>query len=98
MGDENICILCKAEFKEGALNEDKKCEMCEKLWPGITSKEDLKKDPDEEKNEGRLRTVIEKTVEDILVKHGILHKCECGKSFYKRSPAQKICSDCKGDK
>lgn len=98
MANENICILCKAEFKEGTLDDNHKCGQCEKLWPGITCKEDLKKDPEKEKNEGRLKNVIAKQIEEVLVSHGILNKCDCGGSFFKRSPAQKKCSACKGDR
>lgn len=97
MDNENICILCKAEFKDGALDANNKCEQCEKLWPGIVNKDDLKKDPEKEKNEGRLKNVIAKQIEEVLMSYGILDTCECGEKFFKRSPASKKCSACKGD-
>lgn len=98
MLEENICRVCKAEFRPGHLDEDKKCVQCEKLWPGIKNKAELKRDEGEIVRANELKTTIHTEIYAKLAELGITLKCECGENFYKRSPAQKICSKCKGDK
>lgn len=90
--NENHCNFCKAEFKPGALNERGKCFQCEKLWPNLDDRAELNKDEKEKENEGRMKNVIRKEVEAYLLELKVLLTCpECGKSYYKRSPAQKSC-------
>lgn len=97
MSDNIVCKMCKAEFREGALNDKGKCTMCEKLWPGVANKDELKKPDDEKENEGRLKNVVNKQIEEALLGYGLLTKCECGAYFYRRSPAQKTCTKCKDE-
>ena len=95
MLDEIKCKKCEATFKSGKyLNDDSVCEQCIKL--GIKSRDERRQNPDEKENEGRLKNVIAKEVDEILLKYGVLNKCACGNSFYKRGPAQKGCGNCKG--
>lgn len=89
--NENHCNFCKAEFKEGALNKLGKCFKCEELWPNVENKKDLDKDETDKENEGRLKNVILKEIEAFLLEKDVLLKCVCGKSYFKRSPAQKSC-------
>ena len=94
------CKLCDAEFRAEYL-KDGKCEVCTKKYPGMSSKEDIKREKDEDakENEGRLKNIIDKQLDERLKEYGILHTCECGQLFYKTSPAKKKCGQCgKGDK
>ncbi len=98
MLEENICRVCKAEFRSGHLDEDKKCVQCEKLWPGVKNKSELKRDEGEIVKANELKITMQEEIAIALAELGITHKCDCGESFYKRSPAQKNCGKCKGDK
>ena len=98
MIEENICVMCKAEFIEGSLDEDMKCEMCIKLWPGVKNKSELKRDEGEIVKANELKITMQEEIANALAELGITHKCECGESFYRRSPAMKNCGKCKGDK
>ena len=92
MNKEIKCVYCLADFKsEANLNEHGKCEMCEKLHPGVKNKDELKKNPEEKENEGRFKNIVTKQINEMLSEYGILSKCDCGEFFYKRSPAQKRC-------
>ncbi|NIT58967.1 MAG: hypothetical protein GWN00_22905 [Aliifodinibius sp.] len=86
------CAVCEAEFKPGYLNGEP-CEVCKKLFPGAKTKEDKHKNkkPEVEKHE----VDVKKIVEETLINYGILIACECGNYFYRKSPAQKQCSECK---
>ena len=88
------CAVCDAEFKPGYLDGEP-CEVCKKLFPGATSK-DNKFKKKSTKEEDKITNDIKKEVNSILEEYGILKKCVCGKLYYKRSPAQKGCG-CKYD-
>jgi len=97
--EENKCAVCLSEgFKSGALDKDNVCTMCNKLWPGAKTPEDRnkKKKPEVENHETHIKDLVTKQVDDILESYGILHRClTCSKLYFKRSPAQKGCGDCK---
>ena len=93
------CILCNNEFRLKGLNEDGKCARCVAIHPDAKSRDDLKEKSEEDKeNEGRMINVINREIIRVLREHKILQDCECGRAYYKRSPAQKSCGKCKGDK
>ena len=96
--EEEKCKVCLASFKPGFL-ENEKCPICVKLYPDAETPQDrYKKKPKAKEDEGRLETIVKKYIKESLIEYGILHECACGEYFYKRSPAQKTCGKCKGDK
>lgn len=92
------CNVCLAEFREGMLDDNGVCTQCNVMWPGAKTPEDRNKNKkhDVENQETITKELVIKKVDEILEKYGILHKCDCGNLFYKRSPAQKKCGNCKG--
>lgn len=96
----NNCAICEGEFYESKMN-DGKCEACNTRFPGVKNREELKKKRDESSNkynEGSFDVRVEKKVKEVLEGLGILNKCECGEIYFKKSPAQKSCGNCKETK
>lgn len=102
MNEENKCSVCLSEgFKSGTLDENNVCTMCNKLWPGAKTPDDRnkKKKPEVESHETIVKELVTKQIDELLESYGLLHRClTCGKLYYRRSPAQKKCDLCKGDK
>ena len=100
--NENKCVVCLSEgFKSGSLDENSVCGVCNTLWPGAKKPEDRnkKKKPDVESHEAQTKELVTKQVNELLEGFGILHRClTCSSLYFKRSPAQKSCSQCKEDK
>ena len=97
MLEENKCAVCEAEFGAGHLKEGI-CLDCNKLYPGVKTKEGLKKEkaPKVESRETHIKELVTKQVNELLESFGILHRClNCGNLYFRRSPAQKNCSACK---
>lgn len=98
MNKENKCSVCLSEgFKSGNLDENNVCTMCNKLWPGAKTPEDRnkKKKPEVESHEATIKELVTNEVNNLLESYEILHRClECSKLYFKRSPAQKQCSEC----
>ena len=94
--EDNKCNVCEANFF-GTPLVGGVCSDCTKLYPGVKTKEGLKKDkkPEIESHEVLIKELVTKQVNEMLESFGILHRClTCGKLYYRRSPAQKSCSDC----
>lgn len=93
----SLCGICDGEFYTAKMNSDGVCEGCQVRFPGAKSKVDIAKrreTSNEKMNEGNFDNRVIEIVNNILTELGILHKCECGKQYYKRSPAQKTCGSC----
>lgn len=90
------CVICEFDFKAGTMT-DGKCTECAKKFPDSNSMKEVmeKKNPQLKKNEEAMEKRIAKAVERKLNEIGILSECECGKSFFKRSPSHKHCGNCK---
>jgi Zn finger protein HypA/HybF involved in hydrogenase expression len=93
------CVVCEGEFlAEKMVGE--KCDSCHVRFPRIKNKKELEERREAEDNAfnaGSFESRVKALVEGKLQDYGILIKCECGNSFYKKSPAQKKCGKC-GDK
>jgi hypothetical protein len=93
--DEKRCVVCENYFYSHAMEGDK-CKQCATLYPNAKTKDDIKMD-----NKPKAKTLSDETVKeivyDVLEEAGIKRfKCEnCNKLFFKNSPAQKYCSNCK---
>jgi len=93
--EENRCVICEAYFRANAMEGDK-CKQCAGLYPNAKTKEDILVKP---KIKGK--TLSEETVREII--YEVLEeanlkrvKCEnCGKLYFRTSPAQKICPVCR---
>ena len=95
--EENKCNVCEAEFSAGHLVEGI-CKNCISLYPFAKTKEDLKQDktPEVESHEANIKALVTKQVNELLEAYGLLHRClSCSNLYFKRSPAQKSCGDCK---
>ena len=91
--EDNKCNVCEANFFGGPL-VDGVCSNCTKLYPGVKTKEGLKKDkkPEVESQEAITKELVTKQVDSVLESYGILHRClTCSNLYFKRSPAQKSC-------
>ena len=90
------CVICEFDFKAGTMT-DGKCTECAKKFPDSNSMKEVieKNNPQLKKNEEDMERRIAKSVERKLKEVGILSECECGKSFFRKSPAQKSCGSCK---
>lgn len=100
MADPVNCKICGFGFREETM-KDGKCDLCAKLYPKANSLQEAKesKNPKADKlNEGHMHKVIVEKIYDVLVNEGILTECECGKKYYRTSPAQKHCKSCKEKK
>jgi hypothetical protein len=89
------CKICGFDFKPGTTVEGK-CTECVKKFPGVDSMEEWreKHNPELKKNDKIMEERVAKIVERKLKEKGVLVDCECGKSFFKKSPAQKKCGNC----
>jgi len=94
--EPRICVICKCEFKPND-KDQVKCESCIKNYPTANTLEEAKGrvDPVEQRKR-EMKEEIKKQIEDILMEYGILSVCDCGRKFFKHSPAQKYCNvdDC----
>lgn len=90
MEDEK-CKVCESGFPKGYL-ADGICDPCKLMWPGAKTKEDRNKGkrPDIESQDTRTKNMVN----DLLESYGIIHKCDCGGYYFRRSPNQKGCGDC----
>jgi len=98
MKEQNKCQVCQAEFGSGDGLVDGVCGQCNKLWPGAKTPEDRnkKKKPEVESHEVHIKELVTKQVNEELESYGILHRClGCGNLYYRRSPAQKLCTLCR---
>jgi len=96
MNETVNCKICGSGFREDAI-KDGKCELCTALYPKANSLQEAKelKNPKLDRlNEGHMHKVIIEKIYDVLTNEGILIECECGKKYFKRSPAQKSCGQC----
>ena len=97
--ENDKCTVCLSEgFKSGTLDKDNVCTQCNKLWPGAKTPDDRKKKkkPDVESHTNIVKEIVTKQIDELLESYGLLHRClTCGKSYYRRSPAQKKCDLCK---
>jgi len=93
--EEKQCILCEGYFRVGAMEGDK-CNLCAGLYPNAKTKDDIKV-----KTKNEAKTLSDETVREIV--YEILEeanlkrvKCDkCGKLYFRTSPAQKNCPDCR---
>ena len=71
---------------------------CIKKYGDVSSIKEWKEGQDPQAKEENKATEerIEKIVDRKLKEIGILSDCDCGKSFFKRSPSHKSCGNCKG--
>lgn len=94
---EEKCCICEASFRPSAMIGNK-CKSCHEKHPDLKGKEELQKEA-KTKFIAELinEEVMKRMVYDILEEAGIKReKCsKCEKLYFKRSPAQKVCSDCK---
>ena len=90
------CKICTFDFKPGTL-VDGKCGPCLKKYPNVDSMKEWKeqKNPELKETERVFEEKVQKVVDRKLKEIGILTDCECGKSFFKRSPSHKQCGNCK---
>jgi len=95
MEEQAQCILCEAYFRRNTMIGNK-CPLCNALYPNASTKEEIKtkvKNKAETLTEGRVKELIYELLEDANIRR---IKCErCGKLFFRNSPAQKYCSNCK---
>ncbi len=89
------CKLCTFDFKPGTL-VDGKCLQCTKKYGDVSSIKEWKEGQDPQAKEENKATEerIGKIVDRKLKEIGILSDCDCGKSFFKRSPSHKSCGNC----
>lgn len=89
------CKLCTFDFKPGTL-VDGKCGPCAEKYPDVDSMKEWKdkQDPERKENERAFEAKVQKVLDRKLKEIGILTDCECGKSFFKRSPSHKHCGNC----
>lgn len=89
------CDFCKADFRIDAIKNNK-CAECEKDYPGVATMKEWKEQqqPEFKANELALKGTVTKIVNNILEELGILSECDCGKLYFKRSPAKKTCGNC----
>jgi len=74
-----------------------KCKLCDGLYPKAKTKEDIKV-----QTKNKAKTLSEESVKELV--YEILEeanlkrlKCEkCGSLYYRSSPAQKVCKNCRG--
>lgn len=88
--EEYKCAVCKADFKAGHLVGGT-CEVCKKLYPGVSTKDELKKAPEDKEEEKKLQATIQTEINKLLEGYGLVQKCVCGNLFHRRSPAQRSC-------
>jgi len=93
--NSEICKICMGGHKPGTL-VDGKCGPCAKKYPGVDSMKEWKekKNPEAKEEERVINDKIDKIVERKLKEFGILADCPCGKSYFRKSPAQKSCGNC----
>lgn len=92
--DEQRCVLCEAYFRANAMVGEK-CSQCDSLYPNAKTKEDIKvkfKNKAETLTEGRVKELIYEILEEANIRRV---ECDCGKLFFRTSPAQKQCLACK---
>ena len=89
------CKICMFDFKPGTL-VDGKCTECVKRYPGVNSMKEWKEkqNPEAAEAEKQINDRVVKIVERKLKEFGILTDCDCGKSYFRKSPAQKTCGNC----
>lgn len=89
------CKMCGFDFKPGT-TEDGKCTVCIKKYPGVDSMKEWteKQNPELKENDRIMEERVAAIVERKLKEVGVLIDCKCGKSFFKKSPAQKVCGNC----
>ena len=89
------CKMCTFDFKPGTL-VDGKCGPCTERYPNVDSMKEWKdrKNPEAKEEERVINDRVAKIVERKLKEFGILADCSCGKSYFRKSPAQKSCGKC----
>ena len=95
--DEQRCSLCEAYFRSTAM-VDGKCPVCHKMYPTIKTREELKLKNSPAKAMVLTDKVVQQMIYDTLEEAGIKrYECEkCHKLYFRTSPAQKVCVDCRG--
>lgn len=98
MSEEGICKICEASFRPEAMVKEK-CISCDSLYPKAQSREDIKINT-KNKSETLTTDLVKDTIYEILEEANIVrHPCEkCKKLFFRRSPAQRQCKNCKDAK
>lgn len=95
MADEGTCVICEASFRASAMVGEK-CALCAELYPKARTKEEVKiktKNKAETLTEGRVKDIVYEILEEANISR---HECEkCGKQYFRTSPAQKVCKNCK---
>ena len=87
------CSLCEGEFFVRKMT-DGKCDLCHARFPHAKTKAEVKALQQSQNtifNEGSFENRVKKQVYEILEECGILHTCNCGNKYFKRSPNQKSC-------
>ena len=95
MSETIMCMICEADFRVNAMVGDK-CHLCHSKYPNAKTKEDVKvkfKNKAETLTEKRVKDLIYETFEEVGFSRSTCEKCSS--SFYRRSPAQKVCNNCK---
>lgn len=96
--EDKRCVICEGSFRLNAM-EGEKCKSCAELYPKAKTREDIKmnkKPVAKTLSEETVREIIYEVLEEANLKRV---KCEkCGKLYYRTSPAQKVCPDCREDK
>ena len=93
--EEQRCILCEANFRSSAMVGEK-CVVCNAAYPNAKTKEGIKV-----KSKNKAKTLSEETVKEII--YDILEEAnlkrvvcdKCNKKFFRNSPAQKVCVNCR---
>lgn len=93
------CVVCDCKF-DSKEPEQIKCSLCEKLYPNAKNLAEATKQSSPQAaqleinvTEKRVREVVYGILEEAGIKRQVCGKCE--KLFFKTSPAQKYCSNCK---
>lgn len=97
--NSETCKICSFDFKPGTLL-DGKCTECVKKFPDVDSMKEYREqqNPERKENERIMEERIAKLIDRKLKEVGILVECDCGKSFFRRSPSHKHCGNCKEQK
>ena len=97
--DSQTCIICKADFRGEAM-KGKKCLKCAELYPQAESAAELREGKSKIKAETLTDVSVRRMIYDVMAEAGFVrHKCDkCEQLYYRTSPAQKTCKDCKEKK
>jgi len=89
------CKMCGFDYKPGT-TVDGKCTECTRKYPGADSMKEWKEQQNpmlkeaDRVAEERVAKIVDRKLKEL----GILTDCDCGKSYFRKSPAQKTCGNC----